>query len=289
MRSFQASAWRIGSSVLLGAVGIAGCSLTIDPNREQCSTDDDCSKRGEAFAGATCVDSLCVAKPPVDPTWGCLDEPRVPASTDPGPFAVTLHLQDIIGGPHVGVKAKLCKKLDVACDDPQSDEIASNSAGDVVLSVPRAFAGYVSLTADDIMQGIYFFSPTVDSDRTLQVQIVSPGIADALTKSLGSPQKPENGIILLNVADCEGKAAVGVNYSSDATNADAIVFYSVDGLPASTATATDSSGYGGLVNVAPGTIAVTGKSGDDMRNMGTVSLVVKAGAITYSKLVPIGK
>jgi len=36
-----------------------GCSLSVDTNRVQCTTDDDCTRRGPTFAGSICEQSLC--------------------------------------------------------------------------------------------------------------------------------------------------------------------------------------------------------------------------------------
>ena len=94
--------------------------------------------------------------------------------------------------------------------------------------------------------------------------------------------------MLLSAVNCSGAEAAGVSFQT-ANGGDAgssVAFYAVGGLPSSKVSATDSAGYGGVVNVPPGTVAVTGKLTDG-RTLGTISLV-NAGSITYSRMVPLG-
>ncbi len=287
----------IGASIV-SLVALAGCSLTVDADRKQCTTDSDCTKRGRAFAGSICVASLCeeahkaIEAGVEDKTWSCLDAPPV-ASTATGPFHVTMHLTDIVSAmPISGVTANLCRKLDVACTDPQGPSVVSDATGLVAFDVPAAFTGYVSLQEGAaIMPGLYFFNPAVNSDLDVpSVQLASPGIASALIKGLGAKQDANDGIMLLSVVDCTGTNAADVtmSFTQSADASASVSFYSVGGLPNATVTMTDTSGYGGAVNVAPGNVAVTAKRSDG-RTIGTYSLFVNPGTITYSKLVPVGQ
>lgn len=54
--------------VVLVVSGV-GCSLVVDPTREQCATDFDCRARGVAFEEAVCVDDVCQVG---GPSWGRL-------------------------------------------------------------------------------------------------------------------------------------------------------------------------------------------------------------------------
>jgi hypothetical protein len=127
----------------------------------------------------------------VDSTWGCLDESPI-VTTEPGPFHVTFRLADILSqAPQKDILAHACKKLDVDCTTPDATG-TTDDQGMVTLTLSRGFSGYVEFSGGTIMPGLYFMNPPVDADRdSVSVQIVTPGIVDALTKSLGSPQKPE--------------------------------------------------------------------------------------------------
>ena len=48
--------------VMAGGLLSASCSVTVDANRAQCATDEDCVRRGPAFAESACVESLCLPK-----------------------------------------------------------------------------------------------------------------------------------------------------------------------------------------------------------------------------------
>jgi hypothetical protein len=292
------------AGLLPTCVALLGCSLTVDADRQQCSSDLDCTSRGTAFANSTCVASLCkealVTQKPdsdagpkaiTDPKWSCLDQPAV-ATTEPGPFNVTFKLTDILSqSPQVGITAKACRKLDVNCEKPDGASLLTDENGEVTFQIARGFTGYMEFSGGTIMPGMYFFNPPVDSDRaSVAVQIVTPGIVDALTKSIGSPQQPDLGLMLINAQDCQGAAGVNVTFVAGGTGQGAPGFYSIGGLPASNATATDSAGYGGFVNVTPGTVPIKGIINDiDGIEMQTISLLVRAGTITYGRVVPLGR
>jgi hypothetical protein len=159
--------------------------------------------------------------------------------------------------------------------------------GDVPFDIPAAFTGYVSFTRSDITPGLYFFNPAVNSDLdAIPVQIIPPNLVTALTTSVGSPQQPANGLMLLSVYDCNGKAAPGVSFAAQGPGASPVSFYSIGGLPQAMATGTDTAGYGGFVNVPPGTWGVKGVIAGSNRDLPTDSVVLQAGAITISRLVP---
>jgi len=285
-----------------------GCSLTIDADRAQCSTTTDCKSRGAAFADSVCVDSLCAPlrsvepedggyDPSKDPTWGCLGKPPAPASSDPGPFNVLLNLTDVLsGGPHGDIHVKLCKKIDTACEIPiNTTELISDADGHVAISVPRAFSGYLELKGDTVLTGLYYFNPPPEADvgtPGLTIQLVTPSTVELLTKSLGSQQVSDRGLTLVNVFDCEKKPAVGATFEADIDPGDelATIFYAVKGLPVKDATETDTSGYGGLVNLPARSVTLKASVQTEAgkRNIGTTTIQIKAGAITYTRLVPDG-
>jgi hypothetical protein len=262
----------------------------VNADRRQCVTTSDCADRGAAFASSVCVNSFCE----VEPKWGCVGAVADPKDA-PGPFHVSLRVVDILTQePMPGVSALLCRKIDVTCDSPFGPPVLSDEQGKVEFDVTRdtagfGFTGYVRFTRDDVLPGIYIFNPAVESDLTIpSVQLASPTVAGLLAQQIGTKLDPARGLILLDSVDCQGAPAAGVTFMTDADDS-AAPFYSVNGLPAATATATDDDGYGGLVNVQPGTLAVTGKLQRKESALGTVSLLIRGGAVTYSRMVPGGE
>jgi hypothetical protein len=62
-------------------------------------------------------------------------------------------------------------------------------------------------------------------------------------------------------------------------------FYVIRNLPAADVNETDESGQGGLINLPAGTVTISGTLSDS-RMMGTVSVLVRAGGVTLTSLVP---
>jgi hypothetical protein len=180
--------------------------------------------------------------------------------------------------------------------DPQfSDEL-----GNITFTIDKGFTGIVQFTKDGDMTGIYIFNPALDRDLdAVPIQLVTPMIATALTSLVHTPYNTERGLILLNVANCNGMAAPGVAISRDGAPIPVKEcptdltcekpFYAINGIPNGDAEETDSSAYNGFINVPAGSAVVTAKVKATDLTIGTVSLIVRAGGITYAKMVPIGK
>jgi hypothetical protein len=227
---------------LLACLAAVGCSVAVDADRTQCETTSDCAARGADFANTVCVDNWCQA----EPKWGCIGRASE-KSDSPGPFRVTLQTVDIVSQtPLAGVTAEACRKIDVNCEQPV-DMAVSDDNGALALNVARerdglGFQGYVRFTRDGILPGIYVFTQPVESDLKVEpVRMASPAIAGALAAQIGTTIDPDRGLLLMYLVDCQDKPAEGVIFSTDADGA-AAKFYSVNGLPAATATATDTDG-----------------------------------------------
>jgi hypothetical protein len=293
-----------------------GCSLAVNADRVQCSTNADCTQRGAAFADSVCVESLCQTKHQAltiaerdagadsgrgsgakDPLWGCMDEPRV-VSSAPGPFHVTFHLAGILDStPIADATAQVCKKIDVDCTMPIATD-QSDAMGNVTFDIDKNFSGYVQFQkGTDIVPGLYFFNPPPDHDLDMvSVQIITPGIEAALTKTIMTTPQMQDGLTLINTQDCNGKGAAGVSIVGEGVDKAGLdggppptLFYSIGGLPNSGATETDMGGFGGFVNLPPGTLAVKGVVSATKRELQTISILIRANAITYAKLVPLGR
>jgi hypothetical protein len=270
------------------AVLLCACSLAVDSNRVQCSTDTDCEMRGAAFVGSTCVESVCQAPPP-PPEWACLDEDAPPLPTG-GPFQAPFLVRHMVSQmPFQGVKAKLCRKIDVACATPLSEDLLTNATGQVTFPVTAAFAGYAQFEGAEIINGLYFFNPPVAADLPeAAIAIGSAKVVGLLAMQTGATQLAERGIILIQARDCTGKPAAGVTFSASGSDSSSKIFYSKEGLPSGDAVQTDDAGYGGLVNAEVGSIIFTATVVATGRRLGQVTLLSREGAITYGSVVPHG-
>lgn len=97
---------------------------------------------------------------------------------------------------------------------------------------------------------------------------------------------PDQGVVLLSAVDCQHKTAADVSFTSNDDSA--VTFYAIAGLPNTSATATDSNGFGGLLGVRSGPITISAHVGKAQRLLATVDLLVRAGSVTYTRVGPLG-
>ena len=259
------------------------CSLWVDTGRQQCSKDSDCTGRGAAFANSTCVESLCTL-----PTkWSCLGSVTWP-SAGTGTVTATLNLKDIITNDAIpGVSGRLCRKLDVACATPLVSGLLSDAQGKLVVDAPAGFDGYVELQSTNAIPGMYFFYPPLAASREIPfVPILPLAELTAFAQVIGSDLVPDRGQILAGAYDCFRNPAEGVTFSSLDADEWSTPFYMIKEMPSITATATDSSGYGGILNFPPGSVGFSGQLATGAV-IGTESLLVRANQITYTALPPM--
>lgn len=269
-------------AVLAAAFSVFSCSLTVDSDRPQCQSDADCASRGAAFADARCVDSLCVG----DPRWACME--REVTGTPTGSFSVGMQVTDLVSHAAIaGLRADLCRKVDVVCADPVTT-VDSDAEGKLTFDQVEAnFSGYVSLSAEGIVPTLYFFNPPIASNLEVpSLSLSTPQSRTALLGQLGADTT--RGDLLFNVVDCDGKPASGVTFTLSPADTGSIPFYLSSGLPTRNATATDATGYGGFVNVPAGTVTIRALDAKSQRVIQTLTVVVRDGAATWSKVVPDG-
>jgi hypothetical protein len=285
-RRFLSAITIMGTWGLLSS--IAGCSVLVDADRAQCSKDADCAAKGAAFAGAVCSAGLCQVDE-LGPQWSCEGTP----AGDPASYKLTMHLQDAVSSmPLGGVAAQLCRKLDVTCESPIGASVVSDEGGGIAMPIEAGFDGYVKLTDPKmkIAPSLYFLTPPRGGgDLDLpSVPLTSPFVAAGIVASAGgSGWLPTHGIILLNAFDCDDLPAANISYSiGGAPDPATFIFYLVNALPTTSITATDSTGYGGLVNVPAGVSAITATLVPGGQKVSEISVLVRPGYITYSNVKP---
>jgi hypothetical protein len=106
-----------------------------------------------------------------------------------------------------------------------------------------------------------------------------------LGSQLGKPLIPGTGRVLTTITGCDMQTAADVTLTGENMGDDAARFFAVGGFPTFTATATDSSGFAGFVNVAPGSITLnaTLESG---RRVGRVALFVRPDYVSVRRIQP---
>jgi hypothetical protein len=279
-----AAAARTTSSLLLliTIVSINGsCSLLVEPDRQQCAIDDDCKLLGGDLSDAVCIESVCQA----NPTWSCLGTGSWP-TPEQRKMSVIFRIGDLVTEqPAPGVSARLCHKLDFGCSQPIAGGMISDAGGNLPIQVDPGFDGYVELTPPGHMKAIYFFNPPVAGDREIALPVVRAEDLGLFAGLAGHPPIPGRGHVMLGAYDCRGDAAEGITLSSVDADDRTSSFYLIKKVPSITASATDSSGRGGIINLRAGSISVSGVLSDG-RPIGTVGLFVRPDQITYTTLLP---
>lgn len=274
---------RVGFSLVLALLSV-NCTLSVDADREQCKTNNDCQKRGSAFKGSVCQNSVCV----VPEAWSCLFTPEaVESNESDGPFTVKIPLVSVLTQkPVPDVTARICAKIDAECLSPLGKEVISDAKGVLTLEVDAGFDGFITLTHVDFGTSLYFFNPAVTKDQEISaVRLASSEIAAMLMQQVGATYDPARGSIVLTADDCQGLPGDGISYSANQSDDRLTAFYSMDGLPTTQTNATDPSGYGGFIDVAPGNLTITGSHGD-YGTVGKLTLFVKSNTTSYSRMVP---
>jgi hypothetical protein len=299
----------------LCALGCAGCQLLVDSNKTQCrehgdcqdlfgsdtdlvcmqsvcalptcTTDDDCSRFGDKYAGTVCSDNGCeqpvITEPP---EWECLDTmPRAPTAS--GRLQVQAHYQHMVSqSPMKNVSVRVCRKLDVECATPESTGMTDTN-GDVMVDVPANFTGYMAADREDLMPTRYYFSPAVNSDLNIaSIQLVEFALAKALVMNASmTPQLEDRGLVLISAFDCLQVGAAGISFESADSDEQARAFYAVMSLPSTTATETATGGFGGFLNAPAGNFRIDAKRASDGRKIGEVAVLVRPGELTITRLM----
>jgi hypothetical protein len=276
---------------LLPLFGIFGCSSHDTPLGEDGSKlgpGGGASGAGGGGAGGAGGSS--------DPFWGCLDQPA-PAAPGPGPFNVTLHLQNIAeSNPVAGAEVTLCRKLDTTCESPEGAS-STDASGEVTFQVPRGFDGYVQTVKIDpsldpqqqLVPSYYYFNPGVDSDLRVTLNAMTGALLLQLAFLVEAPQMADRGLILVNALNCRLEPAVGVAFSTDPADTLSTLFYVVGGVPDTSSGATGPDGFAGFANINAGNVAVTGEIAETGREIDSVAFHVRPSSLTQTRLVARGQ
>lgn len=272
-----ALAARLGG--LLAGVSSLGCTLVVESGRVQCSTTADCPG-----SETLCIDQVCQP----DPRWSCLATPP-PTSPQAPPYRVAVTVQNVLSQePIAGAMARLCRKLDIDCAKPLGVQ-TTDATGTATFTLEAGIAAYVDVTAAGFLPALYFFNPAIDRDQAVPAISLATQLTNgALIAQIGGKQLPERGSIVIQSQNCLGAPAAGVSYTTPDGDADTLTFYLINDLPTASAVETGTTGYGGVIDVPPGAVTLEARLSNPSRSLGTISLLVRPGAISYSRVVPNG-
>jgi hypothetical protein len=314
-RSFEKYA--MSAILALLGTGQSSCSLLLDTSAQQCDVDGECTRRGGAFASTTCVNHVCVARPPVDeggiastvdaggdgedldatvdPVWGCLGHVVMETPQTPT-IKISIPFYDLITGQVItNITARTCAKIDVSCSNPLSASVEADAAGVVKLEVPARFDGYAlvlsKMTGDSgppaLIPSLVFFNPPQVRDNTYdKIPLFTPDQLILLAATQNNTIDPMLGTVFAGTQDCSGKAVAGVSWVPSRTADSSKRFYLIKGLPDEAALATDESGQGGMINAPTGTMSLTATLHATGQPAGFATLLVRAGYASYTYMAP---
>jgi hypothetical protein len=254
-----------------------------------------------------------------DPVWGCLGK-VVMGTPQTQSVNVTVPFFDLINmKPFLNVGIRACPKLDVTCSRPIGPVVAADSAGIATISVPALFDGYaqvVDLVGQDagdsdagnpdasdlgdapsaesggssarLIPSLLFFNPPLVKDTQYRiVPLFGASDIQVLAAAEGNTwDQSQHGMLFTGMLDCSLKPAAGVTWDASIVDASSRRFYLINGLPDEAASATDSSGFGGLLNAPPGTITITATVRATGKRIGSATVLVRPGVASYTYLAP---
>ncbi len=239
---------------------LAACTLLVGGSKTQCTSDDDCARRG--FRGAVCVGSVCEPASPV------VTEAAVDAAPATGPFRclghvtrpeagtgtrrLTVPIVDLVNGtPVAGLTAKVCARLDVPCQNPLA-VIAGDDDGLLVADVPSGFDGYLEVEKVGYCTGlVHMEGPVVKDTRRISSNFVQPGVISFLRSAAAPDADLHKSVAFVSTVDCDGQLTSGVHVESD-EDAAVTAVYVVNGSPTTKVDRTGPEGRVGVLDLDPG-------------------------------------
>ena len=295
---------------------VVACELLVASDVFQCTTDADCTTRGGQFASTTCVSRVCT--PPVDAGDTGAPDVGAEASGDAGgdgPFdcvgrvypgeqagthvTYTRTFQDVTAATaltQIGVR--VCSIIDPSCNFPRDQDggktVVPDSTGKVTVDVAFGFNGLLEVT--DLVDGGKVVTPALiqvtppvleEAGVGPPALMVSPSQFVAVANSVfDGGADPALAHLFFRVHDCHDQPLAGIAVSTDRTGGTTHPFY-FDGLiPDPNATQTDVGAKGGIINLPPGTVVLTGTFFPTATRLGSVTVKLRAGFITYVILTP---
>lgn len=289
------------------------CAACVDANcceeARTCGEDPDCLALRECFAACalgdaactqacsdsaseetleinspmiTCRNTECEQECITAVDWSCLGNPEPAPATEPGEMDFAVTLVDFQTGTEVsGAEVKMCAQGDDLCETPLGTE-TTDAEGKATFTVDRGtsgFNGYMEVTgAGRFPSRIYLRQPLQESTE-LSFSAISQASMGAFVGLLGLELDPELSLASVLLLDCSGRRARGAVFSSPEAQEGTTVGYLSNGLPSPDATATDSSGIGGLFNLPVGEATIRGERQDTGGVIFEQRVFLKAGFI----------
>jgi hypothetical protein len=224
-----------------------------------------------------------------EPEWCCLGNVEYPS---PATATIDLGVQAIAfvtNSTLEGLTVKACATADTACASPVAEGI-TDAEGMITLTVPTGdvgFDGFFDVTGSAIRPALVFpFPPPAQNEDGVKVQLVTNAIYPLLQTSVSFTPDPARGDLVVLATDCNAKQAPGVQVAASTADADSVAIYVVGMAPSLDATETDATGVAGWFNLPAGPVDISANRAIDAAPIGTISVFVRPGSITYTTIPP---
>jgi Domain of unknown function (DUF4352) len=244
--------------------------------------------------GDACVDGEVVPDPS---PWGCLGTFTPPDTMGNDVEYAFTFVDALSNAPVNDIAVKLCAGDDAACSSPLKTGLLPDASGQISVSVPAGFDGYLDIkdgaggTSELAwMPALVYLGPIVTlPPKPATIRLLSFYGALGLSSSVGETMDPSHGHAIVFTADCQDNRSAGVSLSSiscdNSDNYPDIPFYFKnsnlgDGM------STDTEGAVMLFNLPAGITTVSTDFLTTGQAIGTSAFRVRAGAVTYAKIAP---
>jgi hypothetical protein len=299
------------------AFGDAACNSCVKDHceMEQESCGADCTElkwpvspawnvSDQADPFARCLVSQCESA--CNAQWGCVKNYRWP-DKDSG-YSVTIRVNDALQESRSieGAKVTACQGRDPTCSVGMGQESSgtTDATGHVTLALTRDFVGYflVDKASEGYVQMIASWSqPAYVVDNTFTLSLFKPAWIQAMASQVKVTVQKDVGHVIFKALNClplryiggdeinADAEGVSVSYTPRSENSSDVVYVQL-GLQidaAATMTSSEGQGYGGMFNLSPGAVTLSGSH--DGLDMGSAGLPMRANNLGLVFLEPRAK
>ncbi len=267
----------------------------------------DLGRFSEAVSAVDAGDAAVTPAPGIDAGPGpfdCLNQPN--ESLDPGAVTLSLvitnatgttedahqidggsELDQVIYQPSPGVTMIGCAPLDPFCANPVTPPAVSDDGGLVTFSLTGAFTGFFHGTSPGVVPFTFFPGQWLTGVKEARyfTSSLTPSDEGLLNLSLGNSVNLDAGSglgeVFIIIYDCVDHAVPGVKLTLSRSESDTLPFYLASGVPSTTAGVTDAEGVGGALNMPEGSLKATATLAATGMTLGSVTVYVHGGELTY--------
>lgn len=279
---------------------LSGCSVLIDVDGKQCSTDDDCAKLGQAFASSVCEQNVCVVKAGSAGTSGNggsggsgggagTDELECEKTTPATTPTVNYKFAPIFAdGSEPDVpkpfSISVCKPADLECAKPIFGPVDVPAGMPADFPVPPGFQGYFSIKNPDTLDALLFMGQPITQDTVgWNITVPTAGLVQGFGFVTGEKIDPELGLIISVARDCSRGPLEGVSFTNSKGG---LQFYFVMSTPDTSLTETGPQGAVGFANVPISTTTLKGTFLENNHELTEAIIRVKPHTVSLVELFP---